>query len=164
MTKSKFFAVYDIDENGSESEYDLVELCSVDRDRLISFMSLTDFRGLFIDKEVISKFPPISLAKLEGHLGRYIRHAKEFLTLGYCIHDGRELALMLAGEKPFAMFGVLKGGALSEVTEQNFSKFVDQGVLIERRVEVKARRGSKYGFDYLMYTLPGEEWRVDAFL
>lgn len=82
-------------------------------------------------------------------------------------HTNRELGLMLAGRKPFAMFaheriaGFEKTDALAG---QGFDAHVASGAFTEH-VRTFTRRpldGSPVEIDYHFYARPGEEWRVDA--
>jgi hypothetical protein len=86
----------------------------------------------------------------------------------YLIHTNRELELMLAGTKPFAVFayerveGFEKSDALAE---QDFDRYVTAGTISEhiRSFERQCSDGSPYNIDYYFYALNGEEWRVEAY-
>jgi len=86
----------------------------------------------------------------------------------YPLHTNRELAMMLAAEKPFAMFahervdGCEKADALAN---QDFATHVAKGTLSEhvRTVQAKGPDGTVLDVDYYFYAREGEEWRVEAF-
>lgn len=86
----------------------------------------------------------------------------------HALHTNRELAMMLAGAKPLAVFahekvdGFEKSDALAN---QDFAPLVADGTLSE---QVKTRTislpsGATVDIDYWFYTLKGEEWRVEAY-
>ena len=86
----------------------------------------------------------------------------------YVLHTNRELEMMLAGNKPLAVFahekvdGFEKSAALAN---QDFAPHVADGTLSE---QVKTRTiflpsGAPVDIDYWFYTLRGEEWRVEAY-
>ena len=86
----------------------------------------------------------------------------------YVLHTNRELALMLAGKKPLAVFahekvdGFEKADALAN---QDFAPHVADGTLSEqvRTKKISLPSGVAVDIDYWFYTLKGEEWRVDAY-
>jgi hypothetical protein len=61
------------------------------------------------------------------------------LELPYQVHTHRELALMLAGKKPLSAFS-------------------------EAYPSLDEERGLPLGTRCVLYALPGEEWRIDAYL
>lgn len=75
-------------------------------------------------------------------------------------HIGKELELMLAGEKKLSVFGSFideSGGIdLRAVPEQDFAPHVAEGRLI--RIEKKMEHEGR-PYIGVCYTLPGEEWR-----
>ena len=82
------------------------------------------------------------------------------LPEGVAPHEGRELELMLAGEKPLSMFGDAVGFA-AEVPEADFAPYVADGILIRREtVYTPPGRGLPGRFVY--FARAGEEWRIDA--
>src|SRR4051812_18258425 len=86
----------------------------------------------------------------------------------YLIHTNRELELMLAGKKPFAVFarqhvdGFEKSDALSD---QDFDRYVANNTISEqtRTFDMQAQDGSPVKVDYYFYAMKGEEWRVEAY-
>ncbi len=80
-------------------------------------------------------------------------------------HEGRELALMLAGEKKLAVFHELasRAGNIPEeiIPEQSFAPYVASGRIIRRSEDIAYERGT---IRYVCFCLPGEEWRIEAFL
>ncbi|QKC82352.1 hypothetical protein [Mesorhizobium sp. NZP2077] len=87
----------------------------------------------------------------------------------YLVHTNRELEMMLAGSKPFAVFahervdGFEKSDALAN---QDFATYVANGTVSEhiRSFTRRLPDGSPLDIDYYFYSRRGEEWRVEAFL
>ena len=90
----------------------------------------------------------------------------------YKIHTGRELALMLAGTKPFAAFSDDHPSphGLYVIPERAFEPYVTAGRVIKReqielpRPDAPLVKGQRIGIRRVLYALPGEEWRIDAYL
>jgi hypothetical protein len=90
----------------------------------------------------------------------------------YRVHTGRELVLMLAGVKPLAAFcdeyPCLHG--LYIIPEREFEPHVAAGRLVKReQIEPPAAtapvvKGQRIGTRRVLYALPGEQWRIDAYL
>ncbi|TGU38644.1 hypothetical protein EN795_36505, partial [bacterium M00.F.Ca.ET.152.01.1.1] len=86
----------------------------------------------------------------------------------YTLHTNRELAMMLAGAKPLAVFthekvdGFEKADALAN---QDFAPHVAAGTFSEhvRTTTIVLPSGAAVDIDYWFYTLKGEEWRVEAY-
>ncbi|MGX9119572.1 hypothetical protein ACWTU6_23355 [Mesorhizobium sp. BHbsci] len=86
----------------------------------------------------------------------------------YPLHTNRELEMMLAGAKPFAVFahervdGFEKSDALAD---QDFETYVANGKLSEHVRTFERRRpdGTPVNIDYYFYALDDEEWRVGAY-
>lgn len=83
-------------------------------------------------------------------------------------HEGRELALMLAGQKPLAMFVEIVPIESGIVPDVAFAPHVAAGRIVMREVfdpaprlpvDVKDARVRR-----VFYALPGEAWRIDAML
>ncbi|MFB9985349.1 hemin receptor [Mesorhizobium kowhaii] len=69
-------------------------------------------------------------------------------------HNGRELEMMLRGDKPMALFSAEPGMDTEDVGDAHFKPFVDEGRIlkfshIDPGTSVEERR----------YCLPTEEWR-----
>src|SRR3546814_9143117 len=75
-------------------------------------------------------------------------------------HEGRELELMLAGEKPLAMFGDAVGSAY-EIPEIDFAPFVADGTFV-RREEVYRPGGTGVPGRFVYFARAGEEWRIET--
>lgn len=93
------------------------------------------------------------------------------LGLTYEIHTGRELELMLSGRKPFAVMSdlILEGCENTEIAEP-FEPYVRSGQLIKHEdIErwddhPKSDRQKILGRVTRLYAVPGEEWRIPAYL
>ncbi len=74
-------------------------------------------------------------------------------------HEGRELELMLSGEKPLAMFNDdLPDGM--EPPEIAFDPYVVMGRFVKAEFVLPVPAFPDPGLRYYFYALPGEEWRV----
>jgi hypothetical protein len=90
----------------------------------------------------------------------------------YQVHTDRELALMLAGVKPLAVFcdecPSLHG--LYVIPEREFEPHVTNGRLVKREQIVPPAatapvvKGQRIGSRRVLYALPSEQWRIDAYL
>lgn len=87
-------------------------------------------------------------------------------ALPYLVHTNRELGLMLAGTKPLAMFSYIGGREVDFVLRylRLFDRHVAAGRFTKREeVSILHRLNDRLNHQ-IFYTLPGEEWRVDAML
>jgi hypothetical protein len=78
----------------------------------------------------------------------------------YLVHTNFELALMLDGRKPFAMFSDEESWGILKKIRAHFQPYVDSGAIIER---VKPFFEGKFRLVRILYALPKEEWRFDAY-
>jgi hypothetical protein len=80
----------------------------------------------------------------------------------YKLHSNRELLLMLKGEKPLAYFTheVELISKKSLLNGQRFQKYVDNGRIIKKVNDLGRPHGTRLKVYY--YSLPGEEWRIQA--
>jgi hypothetical protein len=88
-------------------------------------------------------------------------------SLPYQTHTGRELLLMLRGIKPFAMFDYPAGQDFP--AEKLFDPYVEIGRFVKREysVPISLRRKDDPEdliYRYILYALPHEEWRIDAYI
>ena len=97
------------------------------------------------------------------------RHRRVFAGVPYMVHTNFELPLMLEGRKPLAVFG---DGYPSDWFDNHlapFEPFVAAGRIVRRIVDepmphIKERRPDLDGIRHVYFALPGEEWRIDAYL
>jgi hypothetical protein len=92
--------------------------------------------------------------------------------LPYRVHTGRELALMLAGTKPLAVFcdeyPSLHG--VKVIPEKEFEPHVAAGRIVKREEitppapDAPVVRGHGTGTRRVLYALPHEAWRIEAYL
>ncbi|MBC8267496.1 MAG: hypothetical protein H8E36_01990 [Rhodospirillaceae bacterium] len=78
-------------------------------------------------------------------------------------HEGKELELMLAGEKPVAMFSDVIPPSF-ELPEQDFAPYVADGKLIMRDIVVTASQTGSHDMRFLFYALPEEQWRIERLI
>jgi hypothetical protein len=84
--------------------------------------------------------------------------------LSYRVHTRRELALMLAGTKPLAVFKDLYPLTVGIIPERLFEPHVLSGRFVKRTVSSRpALPGLPWSY-VVLYARPGEEWRIDAYL
>jgi hypothetical protein len=83
-------------------------------------------------------------------------------------HEGRELALMLAGRKPLAMFTEVLPAESGLIPEDHFLPHVRAGRIVMREAFAPALpvagHPGKLRLRYVLYALPEEAWRIDAML
>jgi hypothetical protein len=92
--------------------------------------------------------------------------------LPYRVHTGCELALMLAGTKPLAIFSDRYPAKpeTEDIPERFFDPHVATGRLVKREYVEPAEMLSFSvvpgirGIRHVLYALPGHEWRMDAFI
>jgi hypothetical protein len=93
--------------------------------------------------------------------------------LPYQVHTARELALMLAGKKPLAAFSETYPSLDAErglIPEKAFQSHVESGRIVKREhisppnENSPKLKGQKLGTRRVLYALPGEQWRIDAYL
>lgn len=81
-------------------------------------------------------------------------------------HEGKELGLMLAGEKRLAFFhdAVINGQDIPEeiIPENAFAPHVRSGEIIRLAADIPSHKGDL--IRYVCFTLPDEEWRAHFLL
>ena len=75
-------------------------------------------------------------------------------------HEGRELEMMLAGEKPLAMFSDVVPPSF-DWDEDQFQLYVDQGRLLKHEQTLQYSTPSKHQQRFVYFALPNERWRID---
>jgi len=93
-------------------------------------------------------------------------------ALPYKVHTNRELAMMIAGSKPLAVFSDPHPSQPDErfTPEQAFEPHVLAGHIVKREHIVPASENSRsqrrhnLGTRFVLYALPGETWRIEAYL
>jgi hypothetical protein len=91
--------------------------------------------------------------------------------LPYKVHTHRELAMMLAEQKPLAVFcDVYPSLGTSEVVipERAFEPHVTAGRIIKREAifhsTPRSSGGRSRDIRFVLYSLPDQQWRIDAYL
>ncbi len=93
--------------------------------------------------------------------------------LPYQVHTERELTLMLAGKKPLAVFVETYPRIEAErglIPETAFQPHVDSGRIVKREQisppneKSPKLKGLRLGTRRVLYALPSEQWRIDAYL
>ncbi len=78
-------------------------------------------------------------------------------------HEFRELELMLAGEKPLAMFNDDWPEDM-EPPEVAFEPYVAEGKFVKAEVVLPVAAFPDTGLRYYFYALPGDEWRMERMI
>ena len=88
-------------------------------------------------------------------------------ALPYLTHTNRELAMMLAGTKPLAMFYDREPSDNAwTIPEDVFAPHVASGRFVQRELvwlDGAAPPGAR-GTRYVFYAVPAEAWRIDAYI
>ena len=96
----------------------------------------------------------------------------DFSNLPYKLHTGSELELMLNGVKPLAVFSNSYPGEPCEevIPEIAFEPYVKSG-RFEKREFIRllnnppsAMESRFKGYRHVLYVLPAESWRIDAYI
>jgi hypothetical protein len=99
-----------------------------------------------------------------------LRTARKTDELPYKVHTNRELAMMLAGTKPFAYFAdSYPASPHFKLPEHLFAPYVTEGRFIKREYVIPRERqitpyGEVRGTRMVLYALKHEEWRIEAFI
>ncbi|MFO0992437.1 MAG: hypothetical protein U1E67_10950 [Hyphomicrobiales bacterium] len=81
-------------------------------------------------------------------------------------HTGRELLLMLKRAKPLAAFSVAVADSNVEgiIPEDYFEPHVREGTIVKKEHIQKASVRMPHPIRNVLYALPGEEWRFNAYI
>jgi RHS repeat-associated protein len=93
-------------------------------------------------------------------LGR--RNREGIATVNENSISGRELALMLSGEKPMAAFSKVVGERFDETDGQNFAAHVRTGQMFKNKFIIR-NDGQPFAMTYTTYTLSTEIWRASVY-
>ena len=87
-------------------------------------------------------------------------------ALPYLVHTNRELGLMLRGIKPMAMFSDIAGHEPECMIRYHrmFGRHVADGRINRRVIHKPVPQRPDWLSRRVFYTLPTEDWRVDAML
>lgn len=79
-------------------------------------------------------------------------------------HVGKELEMMISGEKPLSMFysAIMNELEYGYIPEDKFDKYVDNGLLVKGVFEFRASSKPVVDVRYVMYALKDEAWRIPA--
>lgn len=82
-------------------------------------------------------------------------------------HEGKELKLMLKGEKSLSLFYDVvseEGGTCEDIIpEKEFSSYVDNGTFLRFSQDIFDPKND-YFIRYVLFTLPNEAWRAEFVL
>ena len=78
------------------------------------------------------------------------------------LHNGRELELMQSGSKPMAAFRLGQGiDETDACSNQDFAPQIENGKLFRFDRTIEDQSGATH--HYLIFTLPDQSWRAEAF-
>ena len=149
---------------------DTAELCSV---LDIPVQEFQDNASYPLEASEVSKLKDHYKLEFESvGFDVWLRHRHRNDDLPYRVHTGRELAMMLAGTKPLAVFwdDHPKHDDLDNIPEREFEPHVRAGCIIKREhieppgPDAPSINGVPIGTRRVLYALLGEEWRIDAYL
>lgn len=92
-----------------------------------------------------------------------------FDAIPYLIHTNFELPLMLDGRKPLAVFGDVYPSDWFDELLEPFEPFVASGQILRRIIDtpvpaLKQHKPNLDGMRDVLFALPGQEWRMDAYV
>lgn len=105
----------------------------------------------------------IEWPEFQAEIGRWeklpIRLRQDSSVLPYRVHGGRELDLMLKGLKPLSVFSHVEAASvLASFLSRYFEPLVGCGELVSARIDDNGRTAPT-----LMFALPNEAWRFEAY-
>lgn len=97
------------------------------------------------------------------------RPSKGFDHVPYMVHTNFELPLMLEGRKPLAVFGDAYPSEWFDNYLAPFEQFVRAGRIVRHIVDTPMPQLKKRNPEWdrvrnVYFALPGEEWRIDAYI
>jgi hypothetical protein len=86
--------------------------------------------------------------------------------LPYRLHTNRELKMMLSATKPLSAFcgQYPPHSDVEEIPERLFDPHVEAGRFVKREYVEPLRDGPVRGIYHVLYALPAESWRIDAYI
>ncbi len=92
-----------------------------------------------------------------------------FDAIPYLIHTNFELALMLDGRKPLAVFGDVYPSDWFDELLEPFEPYVASGQILRRIIDtpvsaLKQRHADLDGMRDVLFALPDQAWRIDAYV
>lgn len=82
-------------------------------------------------------------------------------------HEGKELELMLSGQKKLALFhdALLEGQLIPEeiIPDQAFAPYVSRGDILRFQIDINIA-GKNETIRYVLFSLPDEDWRAKTVL
>ena len=94
-----------------------------------------------------------------------LRRRRKLDDLPYKIHTNRELAMMLAGSKPLAVFSEHvqdPNNEASVIPDAQFLPHVAEGLFVRREITTTAADGQKDRL--VLYATRAETWRIEAYI
>jgi|SRR5262245_9044185 len=101
-----------------------------------------------------------------GSMCTRLRSRSALDDLPYQVHTGRELKLMLEGTKPLAYFyeEYPASSKSKDIPEDLFDQHVAAGRFVKREHVLIDKASERHSKRVVLYALPGQEWRIEAFL
>lgn len=114
------------------------------------------------EESVLEEFLPLN-ANVRGD-EFWIRRSTWTDFLSYKIHTNRELHLMLNGVKPLSVFVDFHPGDSCDIPEELFDPLVKKGKFHTQQFIVESENDEKTVLRYVHYSMPDENWRMDAYM
>jgi hypothetical protein len=120
------------------------------------------------NEDLIALADKFELADLGRNGFGRIRRKVKFDDLPYQVHTGRELLLMLRGDKPMSFFSYRSDdrSGIKEDIDASFYPYIRDKKIVkfEHKMIQKRNDESTFEIEYLIYTLPSETWRANALI
>lgn len=152
ISKSSGFKVQDIDELKGLLEIDFAD----DRD--------VEYQYDLTEAEVVAVACHYNLDGFSGVRAGRLRSRAQYDDLPYEIHTGRELSMMLSGVKPMAYFVHIDGNEIRDPVEEAFEPHVKSQIIVRHEYNLMLGEKVRRKATYIIFTLPGEEWRANALM
>lgn len=119
------------------------------------FDELLEGRSVFVSRQDLGALPIVGSQSWHTSSDQWVvRRATEEDDWGYRLHDGRELAMMLEGKKPFGF--VMLPRQTRDPRPAIFERLANEG-----RIKLKVVNDTR--FTTFLLAASGEEWRWSAF-
>lgn len=147
-----------------------VEFEVADVDGLAALLKIGDFDPFAtydLDKKDTERLKAYANVQIESGSGAArLRRRQEYDDLPYLIHTNRELELMLKGVKPLASFvgQYPPNPDIEEIPERLFDPYVNDGRFVKREYVELGTAGDTLRLRRVLYALPVEAWRIDAYI
>jgi hypothetical protein len=135
--------------------------------RILGLDTMNEETSIELDPQRLRELAQAFILPLQ-HLGNggELHRLGDRATFNPHSHTGRELLLMLNGQKPFAAFSVAVADSdMDEIIPRDyFEPHIRNGTILMKEHVQKVGPRTPHEVLYVLYALPGEEWRFDAYI